>query len=190
MATLLEHCQERGLLKARGKQRTASTPVLAVLRTRNRMAWVGETGRAARNRLATVVPDWLQARAPRDWEERDAERRENVRFPNEKSKQEVLAEQIGQDGWSLFPWIWGEENRPWLRELPAVEVLRRVWLQQFWLPDEPIPWRSHDTIPPASPLMSSPSDPEARMSSPRYAQRVRRNINVTAGGGDASNQES
>ena len=53
---------------------------------------------------------------------------------------------------------------PWLREVPAVEVLRRIWVQQFWVQDEQIHWRSNDDIPPASKLISSPYDPEARMS--------------------------
>jgi transposase len=89
---------------------------------------------------------------------------ENFRFPKEKTKQEELANQIGQDGWSLLEWVFGEKSLPWLREIPAVEVLRRVWVQQFWVQDEQIRWRSNDDIPPASKLISSPYDPQARMS--------------------------
>ena len=46
---LLEKCRERGLVKARGKQRTDSTHVLAAIRTLNRLELVGETLRAALN---------------------------------------------------------------------------------------------------------------------------------------------
>jgi transposase len=57
--TLLVQLQELGLLKARGRQRTDSTPILAAVRTLNRLERVGETLRAALNALASVVPDWL-----------------------------------------------------------------------------------------------------------------------------------
>jgi transposase len=42
---LLEHCRKRGWIKARGKQRTDSTHVLAAIRTLRRLECVGETMR-------------------------------------------------------------------------------------------------------------------------------------------------
>jgi hypothetical protein len=57
--TLLSLLREQGLLKARGKQRTDSTHVLAAIRMLNRLECVGETLRHALNVLATVAPDWL-----------------------------------------------------------------------------------------------------------------------------------
>src|SRR3954469_5458600 len=71
---LLEVCQARGLLKARGRQRTDATHVLASIRVLNRLELLGETLRAALNELATVAPDWLREVAPRDWYERYAHR--------------------------------------------------------------------------------------------------------------------
>src|SRR5919201_6290099 len=61
LETLLTLLQERGLLKARGTQRTASTHILAAIRTLNRLELVGETMRFALNRLAVVAPTWLRA---------------------------------------------------------------------------------------------------------------------------------
>ena len=61
---LLERPKSEGLVKARRRQRTDSTHVLAAVRTLNRLERVGETLRAALNRLATPAPDWLQAVAP------------------------------------------------------------------------------------------------------------------------------
>jgi transposase len=164
LTTLLDLCQERNLVKARGKQRTDSTHVLAAIRTINRLECVGETRRAALNSLATVVPEWIKAHAPVEWYDRYEMRMENFRFPKEKSKQEALADQIGRDGWQLLSLVCGQEAPPWLREVPAVEVLRRVWVQQFWVQDEQVRWRPNDDIPPASKLISSPYDPQARMS--------------------------
>jgi transposase len=62
--TLLQRLRDHGLVKAKGRQRTDSTHVLAAVRGLNRLERVGETVRAALNELAVVAPDWLQALAP------------------------------------------------------------------------------------------------------------------------------
>ncbi len=67
---LLDVARELGVLKARGRQRTDSTHVLAAIRTLNRLELVAETLRAALNAVAAVAPDWLRATAPADWHER------------------------------------------------------------------------------------------------------------------------
>jgi hypothetical protein len=50
---LLERYREMGLVKARGKQRTDSTRILAVVRGLNRLELVGETMRHALDVLST-----------------------------------------------------------------------------------------------------------------------------------------
>lgn len=65
---LLRRLQEEGLVKARGRQRTDSTHVLAAVRGLNRLEQrVGETLRAGLNELATVAPGWLREVAPVTW---------------------------------------------------------------------------------------------------------------------------
>src|SRR6266508_1583299 len=61
LTRLLEGLRARGLLTARGRQRTDSTHVLAAVRTLNRLELVGETMRHALNRVADIAPDWLRA---------------------------------------------------------------------------------------------------------------------------------
>ncbi len=78
---LLERLKSEGLVKARGRQRTDSTHVLAAVRTLNRLERVGETLRAALNELATVAPEWLQTVAPVAWYERYGRRVENYCLP-------------------------------------------------------------------------------------------------------------
>jgi transposase len=56
---LLELCRQRNWIKARGKQRTDSTHVLAAVRTLRRLECVGETLRHALNVLSEVAPEWL-----------------------------------------------------------------------------------------------------------------------------------
>ncbi len=64
---LLRELKQRGLLKARGQQRTDSTHVLAAVRQLNRLELVGETMRRALNELALAAPDWLRATIPAEW---------------------------------------------------------------------------------------------------------------------------
>jgi len=54
--TMLERFKAQGLLKARGKQRTDSTHVLAAIRTLNRLESVGETDAGPRSMPS---PRWL-----------------------------------------------------------------------------------------------------------------------------------
>jgi transposase len=56
---LLTWCRDRQLVKARGRQRTDSTHILAAVRALNRIEVVGETMRHALNALAIAAPEWV-----------------------------------------------------------------------------------------------------------------------------------
>jgi len=162
---LLRRCQEQGLLKARGRQRTDSTHVLAAIRMLNRLMCVGETLRHALNALATVAPTWLRALAPPEWFERYSLRFEESRLPTAKTARAELAAVIGADGFRLLQAVYAPDAPPHLRHVPAVDILRRVWLQQYHTPDSSgVRWREGDDVPPSAVLIHSPYDPEARYS--------------------------
>jgi transposase len=78
---MLARFQACGLLKARGRQRTDSTHVLAAIRARDRLETVGETLRHALNLLAVVAPPWLRPHLGADWADRDGPRVELYRLP-------------------------------------------------------------------------------------------------------------
>src|SRR3954469_394535 len=99
---MLAQLRERGLLKARGRQRTDSTHVLAAVRTVNRLELVGETLRAALNALATVAPDWLVQHADAEWPDRYGRPFEEWRLPKGEGPRKVLGEQIGRGGHRLL----------------------------------------------------------------------------------------
>ena len=161
---LLTLARERGLLKARGRQRTDSTHVLAAIHVLNRLECVGETLRHALNSLAVVAPEWLREQVPTDWYERYGSRVDNYRLPKADAEREALAELIGADGGRLLAAVWAPAAPSWLRQVPAVEVLRRVWVQQYHAPDETggVRWRRAADLPPGALLIVSPYDPEAR----------------------------
>jgi transposase len=169
--TFLKACKASGLIKARGTQRTDSTHVLAAIRTLNRLECVLEAMRLALNRLADVAPEWLRAVVPLDWYERYSMRAENSRLPKSTSQRQALAERIGQDGYDLLERLFVPDAPPQLRSLPAINVLRRIWIQQYYrctiLGAETLRWRTSDEAPPSALLIHSPYDSEARYSSKR-----------------------
>ena len=98
---LLDLFKERGWVKARGKQRTDSTHVLAAIRVLGRLEQAGETLRHALNVLAEAAPDWLLSHVPPDWFDRYARRFEEARLPSKKTEQQQMAVVIAA-GW-LYP---------------------------------------------------------------------------------------
>ena len=159
--TLLVKLREKGLLKARGRQRTDSTHVLGAIRAMNRLVCVIETMRQALNSLAVVVPEWLLEHSCEEWADRYGHRAEDYRLPESIAKREAYAEVVGADGWALLGEIWANDSPPWLREVPAVETLRRVWVQQYVEVEGVIRWRNADNTPPSGLMISSPYDTEA-----------------------------
>lgn len=161
---MLDAFRGRKLLKARGKQRTDSTHVLAAIRAINRLQCVGETMRSTLNALAVAAPAWLQTQAEAEWIKRYDRRLDDARLPEGQEKRRELAETIGRDGQRLLTAIDDPAAPAWLREVPAVQVLRLVWIQQYYVEQERLRWRTEqDGIPPASRFISSPYDLEAHL---------------------------
>ena len=179
LEAMLSRFQERGLLKARGQQRTDSTHVLAAIRTLNRLESVGETLRAALNSLATAAPDWLASVAAPDWFERYAIRIEEYRLPKGEAARTALGEQIGTDGHALLAAVYEPAAPTWLRELPAVETLRQVWVHQFFFEDDVVRWRKAADLPPVRTRFDSPYDPDARYGNKRSTTWAGYKVHVT-----------
>jgi len=165
--TLLTLLQERGLLQARGKQRTDSTQILAAIRTINRLELVIETVRQALNRLAVVDSDWLWPRIQKGWLERYELRAENSRLPKDDTKRQVRAAQVGADGVALLTAVYTPGTPDQVRHEGAVEILHQVWIQQYYGPDAAPRWRSDADVPSPGQLIHYPYDLEARYSSKR-----------------------
>jgi transposase len=192
---LLGVLKARGLLKARGRQRTDSTHVLASIRVLNRLECVGETLRQALNTLAAEAPDWLRSWVPTVWFDRYERRFEEYRLPTNREERYALAEQIGADGFHLLEAVYetahstdsgvsGVPVSAGLWGLPAVQVLRRVWVQQFFRTDGgdvewSVRWRSAEDLPPGALLISSPYDEEARYCKKRTTEWTGYKVHLT-----------
>ncbi|MBA3534979.1 MAG: IS1182 family transposase [Ardenticatenales bacterium] len=165
--TLLSLCQTRGWIKERGKQRTDSTHVLAAIRGLNRMETVAETLRATLNALAVVAPDWLLKQVSPAWFDRYSTRIEEYRLPKSKEARQAYAQTVGADGAHLLNALYAADAPPYLRAMPAVEILRQVWLQQYMVMEGSLRLRCAEDLPPAGVRIESPYDAEARYATKR-----------------------
>jgi transposase len=177
--TMLTCLDDKGLLKVRGRMRTDSTHILAAIRTLSRLECIGETLRQAVNVLATVVPDWLRGWVPVEWYDRYSRRFEDYRLPKSRQDRYMLGEQIGQDGLFLWDQLSNNAELAQLCNLTALETLRQVWLQQFMSQDDQLKWRPANDLPPASLLITSPYDVEARLSKKRKMEWTGYKVHLT-----------
>jgi transposase len=159
------------LVKAGGKQRTDSTHVVAAVAALNRLELAGESVRAAVEALAAAHPAWLEQRiCVSDWTRRYGTPLTAWRPPASQAKQDELAIAYARDGYALLEAIYDESSPAWLRELPAVDVLRRVLVQNYTRTitgsKEVIKRREKepegDGLPPGQARIASPYDTDAR----------------------------
>jgi Transposase DDE domain len=154
-----------------GKQRTDSTYVVAAIRRLYYLECVQEAMHHALNQLSEAAPDWVRRWAPLEWYERYSPRSDLFRLPKEASKRNTLALVIGADGYALMDALChGASARP-LLDLPAVEILRQIWIQHYYRCTEPgmaeLRWRDTADQPPTAQLIQSPYDLEARYGTKR-----------------------
>ncbi len=170
---VLALARERDLLSGGGRQRTDPTHVLAAVRALNRPSGCSaagcftdgsprgdecaiETMRHALESLAVAAPDWLRAHAGPDWAERYGHRAMDDRLAKNAARRDERARTVGGDGHVLLAAALDPAAPGWLRQVPAVETLRRVWVQQFYVSAQSVSWRTAEHgIPPSAIFLSS-----------------------------------
>ncbi|CAO5186085.1 transposase [Frankia sp. AiPs1] len=160
----------RGLLGAGGGARSDSTSVVAAVRDLNRMDLAGESVRAAVEVLAVAAPDWLAGAVQvAAWSRRYGRRVDawGVAAASTADR-ERLAHDYGVDGFALLTAVYDPATPGWLAELPAVDVLRRVLVQNYVRTldadgREVVRRReTQDGLPPGRTRLTSPYDLDAR----------------------------
>ena len=167
---LLAALAAEGLVGAGGKARTDSTHVISAVRDLNRLELAGEAVRACVEAVAVVAPDWLAAVIDvADWGRRYGARVDTWRLPTSRAKRAELVAAYGTDAVVLLRAVHDAGAPLWLREVPAVDVLRRVLVQNYVITldatgREVIRVREADTdgLPPGRVRLSSPYDTDAR----------------------------
>jgi transposase len=92
---------------------------------------------------------------------------------------EAYAIVIGKDGAKLLDALYADTAPVFLREIPAVQTLRRVWVQNFYWEDAQLSWRDLSNAPAAGALINSPYDPQALFAQKRETQWVGYKVHLT-----------
>ena len=125
----------------------------------------------------------MQPHVPPAWYPRYGLRSDHARLPKETSTREALARQVGADGYQLLASVQTADTSLGLRDLPALEALRQIWIQPYYrctVPGlEALRWRTGDEQPPAAGRLASPYDLEARYSSKRETHGVGDKLHLT-----------
>jgi transposase len=146
---MLERFKARDLVKARGKQRTDSTHILAAVHDLHLLELVAETLRATLDDLAAVVPDWLRKVAQPVWFKRYGCRIEDYRLPKRRNECEALAIETGRDGFTLLDALMAPDAPVAARQQPMVGTLRDVWRIHYAREgDGPPRWRAEPSCRP------------------------------------------
>ncbi|MFK4272236.1 IS1182 family transposase [Streptomyces milbemycinicus] len=167
---LLARLPELGFLRTGGRVRTDATHVLALVRDLNRLEFCTETLRCTLEALAVAAPHWLCAVGVADAsrQERYGQRADSYRLPKGEPERGTFAVQVGTDGYALLETVYRPDAPQWLRELPAVQVLRQAWIQQYHRGEgeqgQEVRWREGKDLPPGRDRLVSPHDVDARCS--------------------------
>ncbi|GAA1138261.1 hypothetical protein GCM10009579_73180 [Streptomyces javensis] len=85
-----------------------------------------ETMGATLEALAAAAPGWLILHTSLGWWDRYERRASNCRLPRTEATRDALARTVGQDGRHLLAAAYAAHAPGWIREVPAVQVLRQV----------------------------------------------------------------
>jgi len=153
----LARLKEAGLVKARGRQRTDSTYLLASVRELTRLELVLEAVRAALEETARTRPELLDDLADEDWALRYGRQ---VRLVSQPSHPAARLKQAGADAAQLLDRTRGTGTAPG----PAVEALRQIMVQNFLVDARGRlrPRAEKDGLAPARVHIESPYDLQAR----------------------------
>jgi len=107
-------------------------------------------------------------RAPEEWFSRYG-RPVYDDLPKGVCARKEYAESVGKDGMMLLSWIGAEASSEfsWLGKIPAVELLEKIWENQYRLEGSELLWREAKELPRAGERLDSPYDPDARYGNKR-----------------------
>jgi transposase len=107
-----------------------------------------------------IAPEWLKTVMKSEWVKRYGRRFDGYGLPKSKFKREALAITIGEDGFFLLKAAYSSEAPVVLSESRMLELMRRIWVQQYYWDGDNTHWRTKKNFgqPPAGLMISSPHD--------------------------------
>lgn len=169
---MLKTLVELGLIKRRGKMRTDSTHVLAVVERLSQLELICESIRSAQQAILKALPEWGEEALPAVFRDQYSQRQSE--FGLSQSEIEKRLVKAGQDGFWLLNQV--REAPQVVQELPEIEVLRQVLEQQY--PKGP-GGAASSRRPTGGSVVESPHEPEARYSVKRGKGWIGYKIQVT-----------
>lgn len=128
---------------------------------------------------ALVAGEWLLTHSDPEWVDRYGHRIEESRLPASQEERQAIAERIGRDGSNLLIDLYAAEALVFLREVPAVETLRRIWIQNYVWIEGQICWRDNEDLPPGKRFINSPYDQDARYGKKRETRWTGYKVHLT-----------
>jgi transposase len=113
------------------------------------------------------------------WVDRYAARADTGRLPKKETERTAYILTVGRDGFALLAAIDAPTAPQWLRQVPAMQILRRVWIQNYQRTNEEVAWREPKNLPPATLFLSSPYDIEAHYAKKRSTSWVGYKVHLT-----------
>ena len=95
--------------------------------------------RNALNAIAKESPEWLHQLLQEGWLNRYSPRAINVRIPHSAAGRQEFAETVGRDAHALLDAVYSWSDLPEDKEIAAVEILRQVLIQQFYVDEQGYP---------------------------------------------------
>jgi hypothetical protein len=106
--------------------------ILAAARTLNRPELVTETLRVSLETLAVAAPSWPALMIDAEWGRRYGRAARYDRLPKDKDELAEYVLLVGADGMLILNALAEPETPLYIKRLPQLAVLRRVWVQQYW----------------------------------------------------------
>jgi transposase len=91
----------------------------------------GDLTSLALEALAAAAPGWLAGVIDASWQQVHGARIDDLHLPASQAGRRELMVRYGTDGYYLLEQVNAPGAPAWLRELPAVQALRQIWIQQF-----------------------------------------------------------
>lgn len=152
----VKQLQKLGLIKSRGKVRTDSTHVLAVVEKLGRMELVSESVRVAVEAIQKANSIWAKVHLPEAFLESYRARQSEYGLSDSELQEKLI--RAGQDGFWLITKL-DQAKSEVFEGLEAIKVLRQVLTQQFSKgPNIP----PSEQRPAGKEIIDSPHEPEAR----------------------------
>jgi transposase len=176
---LLHVAEEKGLLK-HSHQRTDSTHVLSVAKTLNRLELVHEAMRNCLEELVDEAPEFVQAIMQVDWRDRYYTMRPfNYKLPNTDAARAKLAATVGADIKYLLGRIDASPDE-WLQELESVQILCRIFQEQYKEDDDQGPsFRNKKELTASGQMLATPHDTDDRFGAKRGEKWLGYKVHLT-----------